>query len=80
MDGKNQTLLIISALIRVTALENILEALHLARNRQATINFARHKAAINHQLIGLAMFGRFGLEVGHHGESGDRPPCINFDC
>lgn len=31
-DGENQTLLIISALIRVTAFENVLEGLQLAHN------------------------------------------------
>jgi len=44
-DGKSQTLLNISALIRMTALENILERLQLALSGTSYCHFARQEAA-----------------------------------
>lgn len=37
-DGESQSLLIISALIRVTALENVLEGLQLAHSRYSPVS------------------------------------------
>lgn len=48
-DGESQTLLIISALIRTTALENILEGLQLARSGCSALLTACHKAVIHSQ-------------------------------
>lgn len=48
-DGESQTLLIISALIRMTGLENILEGLQLAHNGCGAMLIGCHKAAIHDQ-------------------------------